>query len=308
MRAKSKICLLILTGALVFLTSSTLLWAGAPAVNIDLNLDQAEYEAGTQVGLTVVVTNNDDDLLISEGFGTKTYYLEMRVVDPAGQLLLPMRDEEHDEFPDTPPLAWVLYNGQHLQVADCEVLPADWDSPLPQGRIDDLKSYYDINLPGYYSVQVQLSAVVFNGDPGDPCDINNYAWKGVLKSATKFFYLQASNEINAAGSSAPTTLQPNKWKLAWLDDKKGPKKIKVEIRPQGDLKVVDFNAGSIKLNNLAPLKIKEKNKKIELEFDSKLALESLGDVQVNQWYRVLISGRLISGAPFGAEQEIQIKK
>ena len=43
-----------------------------------------------------------------------------------------------------------------------------------------------------------------------------------------------------------------------------------------------------------------------LEFDRKLAVESLGDVEVNKWYRVLISGWLKSGAPFGAEQEIKL--
>jgi hypothetical protein len=308
MRTKSGIRFLISAAALLFFCSAALVWAGAPAVNIDLNLDQAVYEVGTPVGLTVVVTNKDDVLLISEGFGSKIYYLEMRVIDPAGQLLLPMREEEHDEFPDTPPLAWVLYHGQHLQVADCEVLPAGWTSPPSQGRIEDLRTYYDINLPGYYSVQVQLSAVVFNGNAGDPCDVNNYAWKGVLKSETQFFYLQASNEINVEGSSAPASLQPNQWKLAWLNDNEGPKRIKVKITPQGDLKVADFNAESIKLNNVVPRKIKEINKKIELEFDSKLALESLGDVEINQRHRVLISGRLKSGVPFGAELEIQIIK
>jgi hypothetical protein len=81
--------------------SSTLLWAGAPAINIDLNLDQEVNKVGTPVGLTVAVTNNDDDLFISKGFGFKTYNLEMRVIDPAGHLLLPRREKEHDQLPDT---------------------------------------------------------------------------------------------------------------------------------------------------------------------------------------------------------------
>jgi hypothetical protein len=72
--------------------------------------------------------------------------------------------------------------------------------------------------------------------------------------------------------------------------------------------VADLNSESTKLNDVAPDKVKETKKKIELEYDSKLALKNLSEVQVNQWYRVLISGRLTSGALFGAKQEIQIKK
>ena len=53
--------------------------------------------------------------------------------------------------------------------------------------------------------------------------------------------------------------------------------------------------------------MEKKKKKIELEFDRKLAVESLGDVKVNQWCRVLISGWLKNGAPFGAEQKIKIR-
>jgi hypothetical protein len=158
-------------------------------------------------------------------------------------------------------------------------------------------------LPGYYSAQVQVSAMVFDGAP---CEADAFEWQGVLSSETMFFYVQASSEVNVEGGSAPTKVKPNEWEIGWLGDKGKPKKVKVEIKPRGDLKVADFEVESIKLNNLAALKVEKIKKKIELEFDRKLAVESLGDVKVNQWYRVLISGWLKSGAPFGAEQEIKI--
>jgi hypothetical protein len=304
--------LIILSASLLF-GGSSLLWAQAPDIDVQLIFDEAQFEYGVPIGAEVIVSNQSGaDILVNRGFKSLVYYLEMRVIDPAGRLVVATREDFHDEFPDAPPLAWILHNNKPIRVAGCESLPAGWTHDPSQGRVDDLREHYDISLPGYYSAEVQLSVMTFVGEVtsggGAACEVDSFDWQGVIKSETVYFQVQASSEINVEGASAPTKLTPDKWKLSWLDDKKGPKKILVEITPQGDLKVVDFLADTIKLNNIAPLKIKEKNQKIELEYDSKLALESLGDVQVNQLYRVLISGRLTSGSLFGAEQEIKIEK
>jgi len=277
------------------------LGAQAPPIGIALNFDKETYEFGEPIPVEVVVTNQSNSgILINQGFNSTVFYLEMRVIDPAQRLVVATREEFHDEFPDAPPLAWILHNNKPVRVAGCESLPP---GPLPASYTPDLRDHYDILLPGYYSAQVQVSAMVFEGAP---CEADAFEWQGVLSSETRFFYVQASSEVNVEGGSAPTTVNPNKWNLNWLDDKGKPKKIKVEIRPEGELTADEFVVESIKLNNLAALNVEKKKKKIELEFDRKLALESLGDVKVNQSYRVLISGRLKSGAPFGAEQEIKI--
>jgi hypothetical protein len=305
--------LFIILSAGLMLGSSSLLWAQAPDIDVQLIFDKAEYEYGEPIGAEVIVSNQSGaGILVNRGFGSLVYYLEMRVIDPAGRLVVATREDFHDEFPDAPPLAWILHNNKPIRVAGCESLPAGWTSDPSQGRVGDLREYYDISLPGYYSAEVQLSVMTFTGEVtsggGAACEVDAYDWQGVIKSDTVYFQVQASSQINVEGASAPTKLTPEKWKLSWLEDKKGPNKILVEITPQGDLKVADFIADSIKLNNNAPLKIKEKDKKIELEYDSKLALESLGAVQVGQRHRVLISGRLRSGALFGAEQEIKLEK
>jgi hypothetical protein len=275
------------------------LGAQAPPISIALDFDKETYEFGEPIPVEVVVTNQSTSgILINQGFSSTVFYLEMRVIDPAQRLVVATRDEFHDEFPDAPPLAWILHNGQPVRVAGCESLPP---GSLPASYTADLRDHYDILLPGYYSAQVQVSAMVFDGAP---CEADAFEWQGVLSSETRFFYVQASSEVNVEGGSAPTTVKPNKWEIKWLDDKGKPKKIKVEIKPQGELTVADFEVESIKLNNLAALKVKKKKKKIELEFDRKLVVESLGDVKVNKWYRVLISGWLKNGAPFGAEQKI----
>ena len=85
--------------------------------------------------------------------------MEMRVIDPSGRLILATREAFHDEFPDAPPLAYVLYQGRPVRVAGCEVLGG---GAVIVSSTDDLREYYDFGLPGYYSAQVQVSAMVFS--------------------------------------------------------------------------------------------------------------------------------------------------
>ena len=245
--------------------------------------------------------------MINRGFTGTDFYLEMRVIDPAQRLVVATREEFHDEFPDAPPLAWVLHTKpdgslQAVRVAGCESLPP---GALPASFTADLRDHYDILLPGYYSAEVQVSAMVFEGAP---CEADAFEWQGVLSSETRFFYVQASSAVNVEGGSAEVKVKPDKWKLKWIEDKGKPKKVKVEIKPEGDLKVDDFKLNSIKLNNLAALKVKAKKSKIEAYFDGGQALDNLGDVDCKQWARVLVSGILKSGDPFGGEHEIQIER
>jgi hypothetical protein len=140
------------------------------------------------------------------------------------------------------------------------------------------------------------------------CEVDDFEWQGVVKSETVYFQVQASSEVNMLDGSAETKIKPDVWNLKWKDDTGQPKKIKVEIKVEGQLTLDDIEAQSIKLNNLTALKVKRTASKIETEFDRKLVVESLGDVEANQMCRVLISGRFKSGAPFGAEQQIRIIK
>jgi hypothetical protein len=285
--------LLIIVAAAVVSASRGLLWAQPPEIHIDLILDKSSYAYGEPVGVEVVVRNQSGrDLLISKGFRSKVFYLEMRVIDPAGRLLLARRDEPHDEFPDAPPLAFALYEGRPVRVAACEVLPIDWEG---RSQTEDLRAHYALELPGYCSAQVQLSAMTFD-EP--PCEADTYAWQGVLKSETKYFYVQ--------GRTKGVRVIPNQWHLSWKEDDKKAPDVQVQIWPEEGETASDYDTGSIRLNNVAARRVEILPPMLKVFFNPKEVMESLGDVEVGQWYSVLVSGRLKSGQPFGGEQEVRV--
>jgi hypothetical protein len=296
----------ILIGVGLIIGFNGSLGAQAPPISIALNLDKETYEYGEPIPVAVVVTNQSSSgILINQGFSSTVFYLEMRVIDPAQKLVVATREEFHDEFPDAPPLAWILHDNKPVRVAGCESLPP---GSLPESYTADLRDHYDILLPGYYSAQVQVSAMVFEGAP---CEADAFKWQGVLSSETRFFYVQGSSDVpltvGSAEGSAEVKIKPDKWELKWTDPDKKPKEIKVEIKPEGDLTVDDFEVENIKLNNLAALEVKKKKSKIEAYFDGRQAMENLGNVECKHWDRALVSGFLRNGDPFGTELEIQIK-
>jgi hypothetical protein len=284
----------VLLVTLLFWVFSTGGWAAAPNIQIDLSLSKASYDYNEPIAATVTVRNQSGDTIyINKGFQTLTYFLEMRVIDPAGRLLVASRQAEHNEFPDAPPLSWALLpSGKPVRVAACEVLAPDFQQV---SSTPDLRSSYDISLPGYYSAQVQLSVRTF---AGAPCEVDNYVWSGVLKSETKYFYV--------GGSSSGAKLTPDKWKMSWAQDKNVPG-VLVELTPTEGKSAEGYDPQSIRLNNLIPTDVKVQKPKIKAQFDAKAALASLGPVQVGQTYRVLISGRH-NGQPFGVQYTVKVEK
>ena len=285
----------IVIGALLVLGLSSGGWAAAPDIQIDLSFSKASYQYNEPIGVSVAVSNQSTDpIYINKGFQTLAYYLEMRVVDPAGRLLVVKRQAPHNEFPDAPPLSWALLpSGKPVRVAACEVLAPG--PVLPVSSTNDLRTSYDIGLPGYYSAQVQLSVRTF---AEAPCEVDNYVWSGVLKSETKYFYV--------GGSSSGARLTPDKWKMSWAQAKSVPD-IEVELTPTAGKSAEGYDPQSIRLNNLIPTAVKVQLPKIKAQFDAKAALASLGAVQVGQTYRVLISGRY-KGQPFGVQYLVTVEK
>lgn len=287
---------MIIFSSAVILGSSGLAGAQPPGIQIELNFNKSFYEYGEPVGVHVVVSNQSEhDILITQGFSSLVYYLEMRIFDPSGRLILANRDEVHDEFPDAPPLGYVLFEDRPIQVAACEVLHADW---IGQSQTEDLRAYYAFDLPGYYSAEVQLSAMTFKGESGAPCDVNDYEWLGVLKSDTKYFYVQ--------GDTKSVRVIPDEWSISWKEDDSKVKYIQVQVRPDKKKTVDDYDPQSIRLNNLPADSVRVLPPMIKAYFNAKDALDSLGEVQVDQWYRVLVSGKYSNGRPFGGEQQIKI--
>ena len=60
--------------------------------------------------------------------------------------------------------------------------------------------------------------------------------------------------------------------------------------------------------NLEDDNVRVSKSMIKAYFNPKAAINSLGEVQEKEWYWVVISGRYMSGKPFGAQQKIIIVK
>ncbi len=193
--AKSTFQLLfIIIGASIVVSTGSLALAETPEILIDLKFDKTHYDYGEPIGVTVSVMNKSGkNLLLSKGFSALDYYLEMRVIDPAGKLIIAQPHKPHREFPDAPPLARVLHDKEPIPVVPCEVLRAGSKRSVLS---EDLRAHYALELPGKYSAQVQLSTMTFKDEP---CSTKNYEWLGVLESETKYFYLE--KEVKKSKSS-----------------------------------------------------------------------------------------------------------
>lgn len=284
---KRKILLsFICLGVVLFVYPACPVFAQRPEIQIDLNLGQT-FTAGEPIAASVLVSYNPQEtpasaLLISEGFQSMDYILEMRVIDPAGRLLLAGRDEPELEVPDAPPLRTVYYNGQFLRVTGCELVEPGWSRPVSTA---DLRQHYDIGMPGYYSVQVQLSVMTFKGDSlDDRCDVNNYEWKGTLKSDTRFFYLQ--------DEGIAVKVVPNQWSTKWLEPGSREADIEVQIRPGEGEATTDYQLDSLFLNDVARRRAVALKPMIKAYFPAQEVMEALqlkqGTLEVGKWYPVFV--------------------
>ena len=183
---KSAFCLLsILIGIAFVFNPTNLLSAEKPEVLIDLKFSKKAYMFGEPIAAKVGIQNRSGrGLLLSRGFGDLDFFLEMRIIDPAGELVLARRNEPHDEFPDAPPLPFVLHDNKPVRAVPCEVLRSGAKRIL---KSDDLRDHYALERPGNYSAQVQISVAIFKGEP---CHTRNYRWLGVIKSNTVNFYIE----------------------------------------------------------------------------------------------------------------------
>jgi len=309
---KSTLSLLIVVVAALLIGSSGLLWAQTSDISdilgVTLDFNKSYYVCGEPVNVTVTVSNKSGkDLYVSEGFKAKEYYLEMRVIDPAGRLVLAKRLGEHEEFPDAPPLPFCRKNdGSFTQVAPHEILPAGWTSEPSQSQTLDLRDYFPFKFPGNYSFQVQLSAMIWDPPDGEPCigDINAYKSLGVAKSETKYVQTQGSTKVKVI---------PQKWPISWEKNQDYPRpELSVIIVPEKGKTITDYSMDYIQLNNVkADMVFKQYSPLYRIYylrafFDRQKAINSLGEVQAGNIYRVVISGTMKDGGFFGGGAQIKV--
>ena len=136
---KSVISLMTIVGAAVLIGFIGPLWAQTPPISVTVTFDKDYFDSGEPMGVTIKVTNTSEKyLLVNKGFSSKLFYLEMRLIDPAGRLVQPKCEQPRTEFPDTPPLAFVDCNGTPTQVANYEVLPPELVCDSTEGRSQGL--------------------------------------------------------------------------------------------------------------------------------------------------------------------------
>ena len=340
MRTLASIFLMIAT---VLLFTRGQLWAQPPDIDIELRFDKEAlyFESGEPIGVNVVVRNQSrDEIWISEGFSSKVYYRQLQIIDPSGQLLLarlsapssattdassldktddgsPLPEEFEVEAPDAPAFPWTVVEDRAVRKGFCERLPAGWTSAPEQERADDLREYYDIALPGYYSAQVKVAVMVFKGLS---CSLYDYQYQGELKSETVYFYVAGRTQVDVV---------PKRWKLSWLkedddddeydedeyddyeyDDDEGL--VRVRIWPPEGMDIANYNRRSIRLNNVEAIYVLKRYARLKKKyyllalFNKKKAIKSLGEVQVGQWYPAALSGKFNNGEFFGGAQKIKI--
>jgi hypothetical protein len=269
-------------------------FAQPPAIEINLSFDRSSYDYGEPIMVEVEVSNwSDDQILINYGFSDTVFYQQMRIIDPAGRLLGVVIQEEYpDELPDAPAVPVIYQDGKFIRWSPYETLSSDWGTSQTGNLLDS----YPMLLPGYYSAQVQVSVMTFKAE--DPGNIHNYAWRGVLKSETQYFYIH--------GSSQGIQVIPNQWRLAWLEEGNTFPPVQVQIDPPKGQTSGDYDVSMIRLNGVLAESVTVLPSMLKAFFDPKEVMENLGEVEVREWYPVIISGKMKSGEFFGGEQQVRV--
>jgi len=300
--SSNRILTAIIVGFGMILGAGCSIYTKAPEISIHLNLEKRTFVDGEPIPVEVSVINQSGgSLFITKGFTTDVHYLKIRVIDPANRLILPVVREAQTGLAPSPFLGKRFYQGSPVTVVGCDEFTAG--AEIVSGTAD-LRSFFDMSLPGYYSAQLRISATVYNSEScmafdNEYCALDDYAWRGVLKSEAVYFYLQADS------SGAQVT--PDQWKLSWLDEDKNVPEIQIQLRSKDDFDVEAINPTSIKINGVSAASVSLLPPKLKAFFNAGKVVEALGDnLQPGKWYRVTITGTLKSGAPFGTEQQIRI--
>ena len=287
---------LILAFLLTSIISAPCLYARNPSIIIDLKIGKENREPryfhyGEKIPASVEVINKSQhNILISKGFKSKNFLKEMRLIDPAGRLLIPKRSENVEkEFPDAPPLPFFLYKNEPVQVAPCEVLKV---GRLVK-KLQDLGEYYSLELPGFYSAQIQVSAMIFRKDI---CSVRDYLWQGVLGSETKYFYFEGT---------ARTRIIPHEWCIGWKNDRP-VKQVKVQIYYEAGKTWKDYDLESIRLNHRVVGKVEKQQSVLTAYFNAQKCIKTIDSPKIGKEYPVVISGRMRNRKPFGGGQRISI--
>jgi hypothetical protein len=270
--------------------------AQAPPLRVDLAFNKAYYADKEPVRATVTVTSEaSGEILITQGFSKKNFNLYIRITDPAGRFVASKvtkisADTDHAYGP----LPFIVQGGRYVETAFCEAIPP---GAKRISRAEDLRIYYDFSLPGQYVAEVLIPAAIYKKAP---CDANDEAWQGVLRSKRQIITVEGSTKVK---------LSATLWPRSWRAEKGGV--MNVKIWPQTGWTVDDYDPASIRLNNVPAARVEKASdggtSVLLVTFRSSDVFESLGTVEAGKFYPVRITGKMRNtGEYFGGMRLVKV--
>jgi len=287
-----------LMALMMLLSTPSWAFAGAPALSIQLELvkKQKYFHYKEPVLMRLVVTSeSDSDILITERFSNeiRNFYQDLLIINPEHRRLGVLRPKHKEEVPDAPPVPVLFRDGRHVRVVPYEKLPRSWEGE--KSKAVNLRRVAPLEVSGRYLAQFQTSAMTFKA--GDPGNILNYEWQGLLKSDIVTFCVEGAKKFHVI---------PDRWQLSWAYRGKETPEVQVLIWPKEGTTASDYQPKTISLNNVKAKKVEASDCEIRVFFDASEVVKSLGDVKVGRMYPVGIKGRLATGQTFGGETRVEV--
>lgn len=284
---------LILGMTAILFVQQPITQAQPPPLKIGLNFhkDSLVYRCGDNVTATISVRNtSSEEIVLSNRLKSQRFVLNLRIIDPAGRLLIP-KSAPKTQAHRNPPLGFTKdLHGKLVTAAPCSALEA-------HGTIEqtnDLNKYYNLELSGYYSGQVQLSIMQYN--KRGVCNPNNYRWLGVLKSTIHYFFVDGK---------LPIRITPNRWSMRWME--KLPGRVMVQIPLHNGRTFVDINRKSIRLNRQeGNFELFRDIHMLKGFFSGRNCIRSIRKPEIGRAHRVWVSGLFADSSRFCGSQKILI--
>jgi len=249
-----------------------------------------------------VINNSNTSYRVSENFISNCKGPDIILVSPLGNLLLPIKPyaygSGYKSGVDNPPLGYVFYKGEFIQPVPCKKFQSGNHKKF-ESVLKGLDSYFNLALPGIYSVQFQVSAMIFKNTGF--CAFDNLRWQGLLKSPTIYFFYEGETQIN---------VNPHEWPISWTKYPDSPINVTVTFKNRERYNSIDKHSFRINAVNFTKDIIENES---ELSYslvlkDSDFILKILypyGDITIGK-YPIVLYGKFVSGEPFGGAFLIEV--
>lgn len=290
------ILMAVMVLTLLIVAAARMAEAQVPPLSVDLAFNKTYYADKERIRATVTVSNKaDGKIFITKGFSKKNFCHYIRITDPAGRFLAskPAKTITPNDH-SYGPLPFIARGDGYIETAFCEAIPKGWKI----SQTEDLRDYFDFFLPGRYVAEVLIPAATYKEIP---CDAKDEVWQGAMTSkSSHIIYVEGSTKVQ---------LSEMQWPPSWRTDK--DRDMTVTIWPRTGWTVEDYDAASIRLNNVPATRVEKtlegKTSVLLVTFKRSDVFESLGTVETGKLYAVRISGKMRNtGEYFGGMRLVKI--